>query len=487
MSTSLVTPITVTRELATVCDPRVALHVKFSDGLADSSCGDPKGAPTDTTEPLVGALSEEGFTAPINVSGSGFGNQGIYWEDPEFLSLLTTTRDVTIEVIATVQDVVQVSAALPTPPPFTFFFIGQSSAVSNNLLAVVYDRQNQEVYVNLAFVGSSDRVAVAYGEPIHLVIQKPAAVSAGTPERYWINGVLAMSQSGRHTVGATDTILIGGTSGSSPTTWVSNVTWRGIRVTNELRYPTDGSSFTPPTDLAPPGLLTSIGDPVVSVGAPYLPSESSAGVYTTGEANPWAWAGKPVPASTQGTASGLAPTVQPSQVTWTINYPPYYGGGAVEPVVEFDDTSWTLTSQNDGQYRKLALTAAGTFIPRASYVDGGYSGEASENGSLTLSAQAVTSCEGVEGFDPRGFSSIGGHLTLPTSPGCPAPVPLTTRSADTVVAAPDVAAPRDFSYLFGIGKTPDQFTFTIESVGDLPLTVGGVEWHGWYFNNTRRI
>lgn len=97
-------------------------------------------------------------------------------------------------------------------------------------------------------------------------------------------------------------------------------------------------------------------------------------------------------------------------------------------------------------------------------------------------------CVPVGVFPHSGFATIGGHLVPPVAGDCPVPEAFPIRAADTYTGTPvGVVTPRNYSYLMPIGKTPDQFEFSISSSGDDPMTISGVEWHGWYFNNTRRI
>ena len=97
-------------------------------------------------------------------------------------------------------------------------------------------------------------------------------------------------------------------------------------------------------------------------------------------------------------------------------------------------------------------------------------------------------CVPVGVFPHTGFATIGGFLVPAVDGACPTVVPTLALASDVYLGTPvGTVTARDYSYLMPIGKTSDQFQFTIQSNADDPMTISGVEWHGWYFNNTRRI
>ena len=86
--------------------------------------------------------------------------------------------------------------------------------------------------------------------------------------------------------------------------------------------------------------------------------------------------------------------------------------------------------------------------------------------------------------------------------GCPIADPLPVRTPKVLaLAAPtacdvDMTSPDElysgpvldtFKVAVPIGDNADSFTMTLESVCDKPMTISGIEWSAWLFNNSRRI
>jgi hypothetical protein len=86
--------------------------------------------------------------------------------------------------------------------------------------------------------------------------------------------------------------------------------------------------------------------------------------------------------------------------------------------------------------------------------------------------------------------------------GCPLAAPLpeftprvleldTPSACDTGMTTPDepYSGPflPNFKVSIPIGDTPEKFSLSIESVCDKPMSLSGIEWTGWIFNNSRRI
>lgn len=87
-----------------------------------------------------------------------------------------------------------------------------------------------------------------------------------------------------------------------------------------------------------------------------------------------------------------------------------------------------------------------------------------------------------------GRSLLAGFL-VPSGegPACPVDEPLPARLSATVRVEPEHVGTGDFSVTVPVGSTSDKFTLIVESVGDYPMTLTGVDWTGWFYNNTRRI
>lgn len=482
MSQYKVLPITVTRDILTACDNDAEFSLDFRNGaLVDESCSE-LGAGTMAPEGAPGVFTEDGYVLSNDTSATSFNQQGVYWGLP----LNSAADDLTVECILTVDNLVLTSGLEPS---LRVMCAGQSQSTANYLWFAMVDPFDMLMWFSLSFVGQSATVPLVLGAPIHFVVQKPATVSAGTPERYFINGVHVLSRDTRHTGASNvDTLLFGGSWSSAPEPGSIDVTYVEARVTSRLLYPTDGSSFTPPERLIPPRLVTGLGDPVVVLGTPITVTEEEAEQYTPQRASPWLWSfqGFPISGETSGTATENAPAEVPESISWQVDFPPYPGETPPEYVLNFDSTTWDITANATTTFRNRSIVADGVFIPRLYYTDPSWAALATTLGEVALSAAAAPDCAVIPGFTYGGTAQIGKFLAPPTTGACPTEVvPDGRTSGYTKDGSDPVAA--DFSVPTLVGKQSDQFTLTIESVGTHPMTISDIEWTGWYFNNTRRI
>lgn len=244
-------------------------------------------------------------------------------------------------------------------------------------------------------------------------------------------------------------------------------------------FATIGGFLVPPTGDGPVG--TGIGLYEFNFGNGAFQDGARIG-FGFGEATPWVYVDPLATHAIENTsfqsvagdrraALVIADPATPFSVTYVMD-PPNSGPQWDIEVYGLEFLSATSPVTTYGQptgsgvlsFTEGSLTVAFSALP----VDG----ESLDPGTYFISAAWV----------PAWGSGGGGGAT------CPTPVPLPTLLSDTYLGGPvGAVTARDYSYLMPIGKTPDQFQFTIQSNADDPMTISGVEWHGWYFNNTRRI
>jgi hypothetical protein len=488
-----VRPITVTRSIASACDPNCRLHLDFLDGTTNDSSCDERG-PGSTTLAPIETFPGNGLKVVIDNSAASFTLQGRSYDGADLIQNVQGVSDRTIEVLLTPGAPYDIIGTGGTTTALSVFQVGVSAGVTDYSY-YLYVEADGSVSLVVSFVGTFNFPGFFENTPVHFCVQKPATVDASNPERYFINGVQVYSRTTRHSVGSPDTLTLGGRSGSAPSGAKRAPTYHGLRVSNSLVYPHDGSSFTPPTRLKPPRWATSIGDPVVTVGAPVVGLETAALGYTVDEANPWGWGQtgsveSAVAVDTNGTAAGNAPEAIPTSVSWVVDFPPYPGANEPTIGITFDETSWALTGSVETDYRTRDLTASGTFLPRVFWSDPAWL-IATELGEKSLTAEVDAGCEALGAFSGNGFATIGGFLSQPPGPACGVKPPLDTTATPYAITAPTVAGgvypASDFAVTTYVGRVSDQFTLTIESIDDLPMTLTGIDWTGWFFNNTRRI
>jgi hypothetical protein len=107
-----------------------------------------------------------------------------------------------------------------------------------------------------------------------------------------------------------------------------------------------------------------------------------------------------------------------------------------------------------------------------------------------------------EWLPPATYTTIVAQPRYAAPVGCPLADPLPTYTPRVVdLAAPSACAtgmstPDEpytdpfldtFRVQVPIGDSPDAYRVAIESVCDKPMTLSGIEWSGWLFNNSRRI
>lgn len=496
MSHYKIRPLTVSRDVLTACDPDCRFYPNLAGGvLADASC-DARGTGFNN---IVGGASfvEGGLQVVIDESATSFLQNGVSWTLPTALIVPgSSDTDITLEWL-----LVPVSywdnPGVGVNPSIGVIHLGQSEYSSNYLLTGRLNPYTGMASFSLAFVGSSASVPFVLGQPVHFCIQRPANPSAGTPERYFINGVQVLSRDTRTTNDVPDTWTLGGFHSSAPAGGILTVLYKEARIATGFTYPHTAGGFTPPTRLRPPRLFTGLADPVVTLGAPVEVTEEEAEVYTAGRASPWVWQVKgtqefPAAGDTEGAAATVAPEVLPDVVSWQVDFPPY-PSSTLEPAVSvtFDETTWELTAQVATAFRNRAVVAGGEFVPRTFYSDLSVTYD-TDTGAVALSAAATADCEDVEGWTSANLSKIGGYI-MPQPAACPPRPPTAAVSTAFATAPPlpgvgDTSLPvQDFSVTHYVGRPSDRFTLTISSVGIYPLTLSGVDWTGWYFNNTRRI
>lgn len=494
MSRNKIVPVTVTRAVNTACDPACRFFPNFQgNSLTDASC-DERGPGYYTSIPNAD-WSPDGLRVVVDESATSFLQNGAAWTLP-FLE--ATTEDITLDFLFTVTDYVA-NPGSGVAVGAKVIHTGQSAGVTNYQFGVLVDPyvggNQMDLRFSLSFVGFSSAVRANIGDKVHVRVQKPKVVSAGTPERYFINGVQVLSRSVKHIIGGIDTLLFGGYFGSAPSPGAMTIVYHEMRATSGLVGPTDGSSFTPPEYLPPPRYVTGLGDPAVSVGEAVSPDEADAEVYTPARASAWGWEliGStlgPVAVETAGTASEDAPVYVPASVSWQVDFPPFPSEDPPELAITFDDTTWDLTGSAQTKYRNRALVAEGTWLPQVRYQDPSWDITPPTNGLKSLTAQAAPECTSVAGWLSATLASIG-TFAAPPKDVCPVLPPLPPATSRFVVDAPVASLGKyptgDFSVTEPIGRTSDEFTLTISSIGPLPMTISGVDWTGWFFNNTRRI
>lgn len=485
-----ITPVTVTRDVLTACDPDCRFFPDFAGGvLADASCDD-RGAGFYSSIPQA-TFVDGGLRVVINESATSFRQNGVGWTVDALRN--APAMDLTYEVIV-VPESYWDDPGVGVAGDSKVLHIGQSEFTSNYLTSVWIDPYSAEAYYSLAFVGASARVPISIGQPLHICMQKPASPSAGNPERYFLNGVQVLTRDARHSIANVDTILFGGYSGSAPSSGALTALYKEARITQGFVYPHTGESFTPPTRLRPPRLVTGLGDPVVTVGTPALPAEADAATVTTERAAMWTWGGS---GSVKGPlASGIVmqfaedtplADVVPASVSWQIDFPPYPGSAALVPSVTFDATGWTLDVAVETDYRNRAVAASGVWVAKTFFTMPGSTMDDYDTatGTKTLTAAATADCASVAGWIAATLANLGGFF-VPGADVCP--VDSRPGYVAPVSATPAAGSPvADFRHSAFIGQSADQFTLSITSVGGLPMTLSGVEWTGMFFNNLRRI
>lgn len=488
-----ITPVTVTRDVLTACDPDCRFYPNLAGGvLADASC-DARGAGFNNSAGGASFVAG-GLQVEIDESAATFLQNGVSWTLPSSLIVPESSdTNITLEWLI-VPTSYWDDPGVGVAPSIGVIHLGQSEFSSNYLITARLNPYTGLATFNLAFVGASATVPFVFGQPLHFCIQRPATPSAETPERYFINGVQVLSRDVRTSIANPDTWTLGGFHSSSPAGGILTVLYKEARIATGFTYPHTGESFTPPTRLRPPRLVTGLGDPVVTVGTPILPAEADAATVTTGRAAMWTWGGS---GSVKGPLAShivmqfaedtpIADDV-PDSVSWQIDFPPYPGSAALVPSVTFDATGWTLDVAVETDYRNRAVAASGVWVAKTFFTMPGSTMDDYDTatGTKTLTAAATADCASVAGWIAATLANLGGFF-VPGADVCP--VDSRPGYVAPVSATPAAGSPvADFRHSAFIGQSADQFTLSITSVGGLPMTLSGVEWTGMFFNNLRRI
>src|ERR1044071_808261 len=159
----------------------------------------------------------------------------------------------------------------------------------------------------------------------------------------------------------------------------------------------------------------------------------------------------------------------------------------------------------DGVWMRLRVDIqrpdAGTFAFSLTVYneDATVAGASAQTGVVGVSAKPGFSSQEMVG--PITYGYIGQPRLLmpdgcPLAPSIPAFEPQVVAldapsECDTGMTSPDelYSGPflPNFKVTVPVGDTPEKFGLSIESVCDKPMSLSGIEWTGWIFNNSRRI
>lgn len=236
----------LTFEIATGNAPAnstILLNGTFEERLVDSSCYD-RGDATMSGAPPLGAFSDNGYTFTQDGDSAPSDIRAFGWS---FAMDMQTAVDTTIELLFSV------GASTGAPNTGLFVFeVGRNISMSNTAYSVYMDPFAATLFVRESFYGDSPtQSGVSRGAVHHVAIVIPASVSAGDPVRFYLNGTQIWTRSSKAILSdLIDTISLGGVTGITPPTTTHSVTYKGVRVTRDIVYPS-GTSFTPPEEFPP--------------------------------------------------------------------------------------------------------------------------------------------------------------------------------------------------------------------------------------------